>query len=176
MTSDGDILFRVICENPQEDTPRLAYADWLEENGQAERAEFIRLQCEAWNLTPQCSSIHEARTRASELLKRYGDKWYRELPSVPGVEWSSLFVRGFVDMVWVTTSKYAKTSLPAAFAAAPIRYVQTRDHSDALSRELAPFLGRLVSLNGRRPIQTTPVSPAEHKWTPEASVKCVCPA
>jgi uncharacterized protein (TIGR02996 family) len=176
MTSDGDILFRVICENPQEDTPRLAYADWLEENGQAERAEFIRLQCEAWNLTPQYSSIHEARTRASELLKRYGDKWYRELPSVPGVEWSSLFVRGFVDKVWLTTSRNAKESLLAAFAAAPIRYLETRYSTDLDYRELAPLLGRLVSLNGRRPIQATPISPAEHKRTPEVSVKCACPA
>src|SRR5689334_373211 len=142
MTSDGDILFRVLCENPQEDTPRLAYADWLEENGQPERAEFIRLQCEAWNLYPQYATVDEARTRASELLKKYGNKWYSELPAVPGVEWSSLFVRGFVDMAWVTSAKRAKTSLPVAFAAAPIRYLETRDHSESISRELAPFMGR----------------------------------
>src|SRR5262245_3568916 len=33
MTSDGEALFRAICEQPWEDTPRLAYADWLQENG-----------------------------------------------------------------------------------------------------------------------------------------------
>ena len=52
MTSDGDALFRAICELPGEDTPRLMYADWLQENGQPDRAEFIRLQCEAWALCP----------------------------------------------------------------------------------------------------------------------------
>ena len=46
MTSDGDALLRAICEAPWEDTPRLVFADWLEENGQPERAEFIRLQIE----------------------------------------------------------------------------------------------------------------------------------
>jgi uncharacterized protein (TIGR02996 family) len=34
-----------IDEAPDEDTSRLVYADWLEENGQPARAEFLRLQC-----------------------------------------------------------------------------------------------------------------------------------
>ena len=33
-----------IRENPDDDTPRLAFADWLTENGEAERGEFIRVQ------------------------------------------------------------------------------------------------------------------------------------
>src|SRR4051794_4516492 len=40
--TDHDALLRAICENPREDTPRLVFADWLEENGQPERAAFIR--------------------------------------------------------------------------------------------------------------------------------------
>lgn len=35
-----------IAENVEDDAPRLIYADWLEERGQHERAEFIRVQCE----------------------------------------------------------------------------------------------------------------------------------
>jgi uncharacterized protein (TIGR02996 family) len=38
-------LLRTVLENPDEDLPRLVLADWLEENGQGERAEFIRVQC-----------------------------------------------------------------------------------------------------------------------------------
>src|SRR5207247_2362789 len=30
---------------PEDNTPRLVLADWLEENGDPDRAEFIRLQC-----------------------------------------------------------------------------------------------------------------------------------
>ena len=40
--SDGDALLRAILLNPAEDTPRLVYADWLQENGGDEYAEFIR--------------------------------------------------------------------------------------------------------------------------------------
>ncbi len=45
--NDGELLLRAILSEPAEDTPRLAYADYLEENGEGERAEFIRIQCRA---------------------------------------------------------------------------------------------------------------------------------
>ncbi|HYT91149.1 MAG TPA: TIGR02996 domain-containing protein [Gemmataceae bacterium] len=37
-------LLRAVIDNPDDDGPRLVYADWLEEHGDAERAEFIRIQ------------------------------------------------------------------------------------------------------------------------------------
>jgi uncharacterized protein (TIGR02996 family) len=43
--TDCDALLAAILTNPDEDTPRLVYADWLQENDEPERAEFIRLQC-----------------------------------------------------------------------------------------------------------------------------------
>jgi uncharacterized protein (TIGR02996 family) len=39
-------LFRAIVEDPADDVPRLLLADVLEEAGEGERAEFIRVQCE----------------------------------------------------------------------------------------------------------------------------------
>lgn len=42
--TDRDALLRSILEHPQEDLPRLVYADWLDEAGEAERAEFLRCQ------------------------------------------------------------------------------------------------------------------------------------
>jgi uncharacterized protein (TIGR02996 family) len=44
--TDGDDLFAAVLASPDEDLPRLVYADWLDENGQPERAEFIRVQIE----------------------------------------------------------------------------------------------------------------------------------
>lgn len=38
-------LLAAIAANPDDDLPRLVYADWLDENGQPERAEFIRVSC-----------------------------------------------------------------------------------------------------------------------------------
>jgi uncharacterized protein (TIGR02996 family) len=43
---DLTALLRAVCEFPDDDTPRLVLADWLDEHDEHERAEFIRLQCE----------------------------------------------------------------------------------------------------------------------------------
>jgi uncharacterized protein (TIGR02996 family) len=46
--TDGEALLETVLDNPDDDVPRLIYADWLEETGQPvniARAEFIRLQC-----------------------------------------------------------------------------------------------------------------------------------
>ena len=43
--TDGDDLYRAVLDSPEDDAPRLIYADWLDEHGRPERAEFIRLQC-----------------------------------------------------------------------------------------------------------------------------------
>jgi uncharacterized protein (TIGR02996 family) len=40
--TNNDFL-HAIGHSPEDDTLRLAFADWLEERGDAERAEFIRL-------------------------------------------------------------------------------------------------------------------------------------
>lgn len=39
-------LLRTILERPRDDAARLIYADWLDDQGEAKRAEFIRVQCE----------------------------------------------------------------------------------------------------------------------------------
>ncbi len=148
MTNDGDALFRAICEQPEEDTPRLVYADWLEENGQPERAEFIRLQCEAWNLCPAYPTITEARTRASVLLKGHRDRWYAELPPLPRVQWGDLFVRGFVDTAEVGRMDGIGATLDALFAAAPLRHLHVMSLQSGQLRALlaCPMLARLASL------------------------------
>jgi uncharacterized protein (TIGR02996 family) len=42
--TDRDALYRAILAHPEDDTPRLVYADWLEENGRSEEAEIIRVE------------------------------------------------------------------------------------------------------------------------------------
>ncbi len=47
----GKQLFQAIVERPDDDAPRLIYADWLEENGDADQANFIRDQIALANAT-----------------------------------------------------------------------------------------------------------------------------
>jgi uncharacterized protein (TIGR02996 family) len=93
-----------VRDQPDDDTPRLILADWLEENGLAERAEFVRVQCQmtraaaawgrkdspTWNrfdqrlgrevadLDPEYAALH-ARARA--LLAEHGARWADGLPA-----------------------------------------------------------------------------------------------
>jgi uncharacterized protein (TIGR02996 family) len=39
-----DAFLQAILESPDDDTPRLIYADWLDEHGEPDRAEFIHMQ------------------------------------------------------------------------------------------------------------------------------------
>ena len=51
--SDHDAVLSGILDNPDCDTARLVYADYLQEQGDAARAEFIRVQVELAQ-TPEC--------------------------------------------------------------------------------------------------------------------------
>ncbi len=148
MTGDGEAIFRAIRENPSDDMPRLVYADWLQENGQPERADFIRLQCEVWHLCPAYPNITEARMAASRLLKEYGDQWHAELPDIDGVGWSALFVRGFVNAAWVDAKRDVRAQLEAVFAAAPVQHLAVTDFGLAGLKVLfeSEFAGRLATL------------------------------
>jgi uncharacterized protein (TIGR02996 family) len=91
--SDRDALLTAILADPDEDTPRLVYADWLQEHGEAERAEFIRLQCELARLPPQSERATQLALRASALR----DELFARLEQLPFADLR--FARGFVAHV-----------------------------------------------------------------------------
>jgi uncharacterized protein (TIGR02996 family) len=45
-------LEAAVIANAEDDTPRLVYADWLDEHGDPDRAAFIRTQCALWDKNP----------------------------------------------------------------------------------------------------------------------------
>jgi uncharacterized protein (TIGR02996 family) len=83
---ERDALLRAIIDNPDDDTPRLVYADWQDEHGQPEHAELIRVQCEAERLKGRAHTARRQalRARAKALLKTpalrpmYGSAYDRE--------------------------------------------------------------------------------------------------
>src|SRR5262245_42365097 len=70
--SDEASLLAAICDNPEEDTPRLAFADWLDENGRRDdrmRAAFIRAQIELARLPEDDENPDAALLRAEVELQ-----------------------------------------------------------------------------------------------------------
>jgi uncharacterized protein (TIGR02996 family) len=117
--NDRAALYAAILAHPDEDTPRLAYADWLEEHGDAKYAEFIRLQ------------IEMAREPWGEVALRdfyrpAEERTYYEPPSAVKPDtssWGIGFHRGFPGLLTVNFdevgSKWFK-KLSELFNRAPI--------------------------------------------------------
>src|SRR5262249_31406571 len=68
-------FLQAIGEAPEDDVPGLIYADWLEEHGQPERAEFIRVQVELAGLPFEDERVSGLQARAFRLLSRHGMTW-----------------------------------------------------------------------------------------------------
>jgi uncharacterized protein (TIGR02996 family) len=68
--SDEAALLSAIIHHPDEDTPRLAYADWLDENDDPDRAEFIRVQIRLADMPPGDPDWVDLTARQSELACR----------------------------------------------------------------------------------------------------------
>jgi uncharacterized protein (TIGR02996 family) len=86
-----------IIANPDDDLPRLVFADWLDENGQPERAEFIRLQIALARMADD-SQRRELRDRERALLAEHREQW--RLPQFP--DQVQTFRRGFVERIAAT--------------------------------------------------------------------------
>jgi uncharacterized protein (TIGR02996 family) len=97
-----DAFLRSILENPDDDTPRLVYADWLEERDDP-RGEFIRVQCRLEKMGGDDPLRSDLEARERDLLARHVEGWVGPLrPWLTG--WK--FRRGFVERVTVTVPVY----------------------------------------------------------------------
>jgi uncharacterized protein (TIGR02996 family) len=111
-------FLRAICENPEDDTVRLVYADWLDENGDPDRAEFIRLQVAQADKPRMYDADY---FRAEALFRKNRDAWFAELPEVLGFEREDTFRRGFSYAVRARTVTYLVRHHAQLFATAPIQ-------------------------------------------------------
>ena len=103
--SDEVALLAAIRAHPDEDTPRLAYADWLDEHGNADRAEFIRAQIAIAQLPDDDPRRCELEITERRLLAKNVVEWAAPWPRFCGWEyagdepWRTLFRRGFLEEV-----------------------------------------------------------------------------
>jgi uncharacterized protein (TIGR02996 family) len=74
-------LLRAAAEDRDDDAPRLVLADWLEDHGEAERAEFIRVQCEIARVgESDRPRLERLAAREKELWQAHRAAWCAELP------------------------------------------------------------------------------------------------
>jgi uncharacterized protein (TIGR02996 family) len=139
-----------IVAHIDDDTPRLVYADWLTENGQDDRAEFIRVQVARARLPAWDAAQVRLRLREQELLEQYGESWLAELPAIKGARWEG-FRRGIVAEVSFTSFEAMRVSAHACRAAAPVEAVSVPWPRKGEARKSSKPIAELreLSLTGR---------------------------
>lgn len=144
MHTPAGLLAQVIAR-PDDDGPRLVYADWLDDLGDHPRAEFIRVQLALAKLPDTDRRRAALADREERLLNQFGSNWIAPLA---GLATAPIFGRGFVHGVNQTARQFL-TRADHLFALAPIRELHLLDlggHHDAVfdSRFLARLSGLTV--------------------------------
>ena len=102
-----DAFLEAIRESREDDTPRLVYADWLDEQDDP-RGEFIRVQCEIARLEASGEDplrLRELRRHDRGLLDDYKAEW-----TAPLDRWQAFvrFHRGLVDEASFTAADFVE--------------------------------------------------------------------
>jgi uncharacterized protein (TIGR02996 family) len=166
--TDAEAFLANIVADPDADAPRLVYADWLDDRGDGDRAEFIRVQCALAKIDENNRDIHPLAGRERELLEKHQAEWQRPLRDVAypeGRGWlgrwrtkivfAAVFRRGFPEFIVLPCGRFLQRG-KELFRAAPIQEVQLDcldadappDWFDQLTR--FPPLARLTTLRLRR--------------------------
>ena len=119
-----EAFLRTARLDPDDDTPRLILADYLEENGEADRAEFIRVQCQLAAWVPEARERMALQRRERELLAGHRDEWLG--PFAGWGQGHTRFRRGMIEAIvlgnplpgrispWVSRLRYRDADLSIA--------------------------------------------------------------
>jgi uncharacterized protein (TIGR02996 family) len=137
--SSATALYQAILESPEDDAVRLVYSDWLEDNGQAERAELIRVQIELAQIGTPADHCHfgpvhnprilataesrrrkQLQKREADLWSEHEDAWLAELPALKGIAWGHPH-RGFVEEVTAESFRAFRNHAARLFEMVPLR-------------------------------------------------------
>lgn len=132
MSKESGFIEAIVSE-PDEDSHRLIYADWLDENGNPERAELIRVQCELATLEEDSMHRRQLAFRSRELLDQHQEEWIGPIREKL-LEWQ--FHRGFIEKV-LLWDENVREYADDLFGAWPIRRV------DFLEDDAIVFLSQL---------------------------------
>jgi uncharacterized protein (TIGR02996 family) len=64
---DEQLLIAAVLADPEDDAPRLIYADWLDEQGECDRAGLVRVCCAMRRLPCRCRLCALEKIRAADI-------------------------------------------------------------------------------------------------------------
>jgi uncharacterized protein (TIGR02996 family) len=149
-----------IRDNFDDDAPRLVYADWLEEQGQIDKAQFIRLDCERARFDSEDLRWLEWYEKGMYLRKGYPNRWFDPLPAfaLDNADFFFSTERGFVDYLSLIRDQIPE-DLDDLLQFAPLLHkLQLQDSSDEVIERLSdwPGLSRISEFDLRSFSQRAP--------------------
>ncbi|MCS6865264.1 MAG: TIGR02996 domain-containing protein [Gemmataceae bacterium] len=148
--ADESAFLKAILANPDDDTPRFVYADWLDERNHgddAARAAFIRLQCRLESPTLRPKERRQLNREAKAILANYEKQWTQPLRGITSIQrWS--FRRGFLDGIVMSATSFVLNAAKIFDAAPTIRSAYFREASNEV-HQLAKceYLSRLATID-----------------------------
>lgn len=143
-------LLQAVLDAPDDDAPRLAYAQWCEQQADeasTARAELIRTQLDLAAMDPadvKAGRAFRREQRVRELLERHGTTWRQPLEGRVG---QAHFLRGFIGWIELSARQWLDHA-DHILARAPVQHLDltgVRDVDEALFD--APSLAGIRSLS-----------------------------
>src|SRR5262249_10178667 len=133
--SERDGFLRAIAANPADDTVRLAFADWLEEHGDPDRAQLIPVQIPFGNADRPSRPPGKLAACEKHLLDAHRAEWLGPLANVVAEgdhePFEPTFRRGFVESASIhgkVLGKYAEALREHCPALVELDVVGVRGH------------------------------------------------
>jgi uncharacterized protein (TIGR02996 family) len=141
------IFLEAIRDDPEDDLHRLAWADWLDDNGQTARADFVRAQVRLARLPEGDPQRDRLEDEADDLLAEHEASWLGEV-GLRVLEWQ--WRRGCIERVTVWADDLLGHG-EELFALAPIRSVRLlMETGDGVRLAALPLLARVEELDLNR--------------------------
>jgi uncharacterized protein (TIGR02996 family) len=142
---DGERLLREIREKPDDDAPRIVYADWLLSSStdpdEHARAELIHTQCGLDRVHP--TDVPARLQRSAALLKKHKRFWVEPLRQANIIgNWE--FRRGFLDAGKLRARQFVDVA-PKLFELAPMLRALTfpEASNELVALAASPYFARL---------------------------------
>lgn len=145
MSDSGEALLRQIRADPDDDAPRIVYADWLLEHStdpvDHAKADLIHTQCALERAHP--SEIPTLQARARDILKKHKRGWVAALTRA-GIRGNWRFRRGFLDAGTLSAARFV-TVAQQLFELAPMlrAMVFPEASNELVALAESPYLARL---------------------------------
>jgi uncharacterized protein (TIGR02996 family) len=168
---DWPAFLAAICAEPDEDTPRLVAADFLEENGEPARAAFIRIQIALANLetlelsrSPEADELREQTQIEVDELRKKERAFLGPLSDYP-LLWGA---EECPELVRMAPSGRSRTSLGLPSVEGAGRLHWHRGFVERVDCPAVEWLRHGVAVRRRNPVREvvlqTCYSPTRNEW------------